>query len=163
MPFFLYLYECKSGSEGGLLDQQISSLAEHEGLLKDRSISSSGTSRESGLPIQEPETSSAKLGYLRLASAGPRPMGRAGKSLGGFREQCSLTFPSAGNQPMGRTNSVSSHAPQDSPTSTSAEREELQECATISNTSHRFAANPCANLCYPLKGSYLVCCYRPKW
>ncbi|KAH9981733.1 hypothetical protein BJV77DRAFT_354462 [Russula vinacea] len=31
---------------------------------------------------------------------------------------------------MGRTNSVSSHAPQDSPTSTSAEREELQEART---------------------------------
>ena len=162
MPFFLYLYECKSGSEGGLLDQQISSLAEHEGLLKDRSISSSWPAVRVACQFRS-QRHLAQLGYLRLASAGPRLMGRAGKSLGGFREQSSLTFPSAGNQPMGRTNSVSSHAPQDSPTSTSAEREELQECATISNTSHRFAANPCANLCYPLKGSYLVCCYRPKW
>ena len=47
-------------------------------------VALSRASRESGLPIPEPETPAlAQLGYLRLASAGPRLVGRAGKSLSG--------------------------------------------------------------------------------
>lgn len=61
----------------GSADQQLGRTRRVVERIDRSALSSSGTSRESGLPIQEPETALAQLGYLRLASAGPRPAGKS--------------------------------------------------------------------------------------